>query len=296
MDKMNKMEQASVTNYLKSFITKNLPTSQTRYVRTMPTNQKELLMKYLAKKNPKVNETVQLNLFQISQSVPTNFYSRSTIIKRDWKCKLNESSLLQGMCNSTNLNPSEKAKLSRILKSSRKVTNYSLTKKFLANLDSQISTYDGLISAIDFINRSPKKNMQEIVQDKYLVSAKHIFISDLSVVTNCHFFAIGYKGLIIPFTNSDFYFVNLYDMKQVNKMEVVLAKGYKHKDYQSICKVGKNIYIFGGISARIDPYMGALIRFNPDEATMNIHNPINKIPMRIGHSCCFYSKLNYKDR
>eukprot|EP00826_Nyctotherus_ovalis_P048819 TRINITY_DN5794_c0_g1_i5.p1 TRINITY_DN5794_c0_g1~~TRINITY_DN5794_c0_g1_i5.p1 ORF type:complete len:279 (+),score=54.83 TRINITY_DN5794_c0_g1_i5:104-940(+) len=207
MDRVNKLEQASYSSYLKDFITRNLPASQTRYVRTMPTHQKELLMKYLAKKNPKVNGTIQLNLFQISQSVPTNFYTRSVVTKHDWR---NKSSMLKDMSNSTDLTPSEKAKLTRILKSSRKVTNYSLTKKFLQNLDSQISTYDGLISAMDFINKAPKKDIEEIAQDEYLAIASRMAIPGLSAITNCHFFIMGFKGVIIPFANSDFYFINLY--------------------------------------------------------------------------------------
>ena len=84
----------------------------------------------------------------------------------------------------------------------------------------------------------------------------------------------------------------MLDVDVVQQIEVKIPKGYKHKEWQSTCKVGRNIYIFGGINSHSDLYNGKLIRFNIDGMATSVHESINKINSRIGHACSYYSNFN----
>ena len=78
-------------------------------------------------------------------------------------------------------------------------------------------------------------------------------------------------------------------MDSLNKMGMNIPKGYKNKEWQSACKIGRDIYIFGGINNGPDYYSGKLIRLNIDSMSIEIHETINKIPSRFGHASCLYS-------
>jgi len=72
-----------------------------------------------------------------------------------------------------------------------------------------------------------------------------------------------------------------------------LIKGFKHREWQSACKLNRNIYVFGGITPFMDCYAGKLMLINIDECTLHIQESINKIPIRWAHSCCAYSIFYY---
>ena len=76
-------------------------------------------------------------------------------------------------------------------------------------------------------------------------------------------------------------------MNSISKIATKVPKGFKHEEGQNCCKVGKNIYILGGLNPS---HLGRFVRFNVDDMTVYCHSCVNKIPNRTGHACCFYSK------
>jgi len=83
--------------------------------------------------------------------------------------------------------------------------------------------------------------------------------------------------------------VGKIDMNYLQSTSIRIPKGFHFKKWQDACRVGRNIYIFGGIS--LDHYAGKLMRFNTDEMIMCTHEALNKIPHRQAHACCLYSNV-----
>ena len=78
-------------------------------------------------------------------------------------------------------------------------------------------------------------------------------------------------------------------MDSIKKVDTEKFGYFKYKEWQSACKVGKNIYIFGGLGLNTESSIGNFIRFNADEMSISCYHTANKISTRSGHSCCFYS-------
>ena len=74
---------------------------------------------------------------------------------------------------------------------------------------------------------------------------------------------------------------------------VRVPKKYQHREWQAACKAGRDVYMYGGTPPQSVTgnyyYPCEIFRFNIDTFSMAIHESINKVPLRWGHTLTIYS-------
>ena len=153
---------------------------------------------------------------------PPNCYT--TTVRYNSKNLLKESSVVWDMVKRSDLDSTDANKLYLLSKDTRRVTNYSLTRKFITRID----------SAYCEKARTAKKISNEALKDGFDESSIPLFtfktyienpiIEDISLISACHFFLIGHRGIFIPFAGSHLYLLDIYSNNSASESFLVLHK------------------------------------------------------------------------
>ena len=206
---LNDMEKSSISLYLKNFIDKS--SAQPKHIRTMAVSQKEQLLNYMKKRSPDF-KILNLSDFHYSpKKFPENCYVKS--VKNGSKNFLNKTSVLWDLCGQANLKSSEKKRLELLKKRSHKITNYSLTKNFIAKMDIHNASKDDIFQGGKSINLSAyNKKQLPISEYDFQANIIRLMIENLNIASNCSFFAFGHRAIFVPKFGSSFFFMDLYSI------------------------------------------------------------------------------------
>jgi len=216
MKSISEQEKSILASYITKFIDKNLPNKEIKSIRVMPSTDKEKLFKYFHNKSPDIDK---MNLCDLSASkipklaaqAPVKCYKKDIKTKYQLKNLLNEKSLIWQMCRKANFQDSDKTKIRRLAKTPTKITEYSITRKFLQYTETNNIPKEEYIPALNYVKQnSVKETKIPITIYNFLATVHQLLINGLEQNLGIYqFFTFGNKSIIVPYSGNSFIFLDL---------------------------------------------------------------------------------------